>query len=140
MKRRTWVKRMAFWLVLSLLTQIGLAPAWAQPPAGEVVYYHTDVVGSVRMVTDESGAAIEQYNYMPFGVLVGGQGPGVAQPRGYAGKERDLETESDFSEARDYFGARYDASQTARFITVDPVLDIEAALTDPQRWTVTSTA
>lgn len=80
------------------------------------------------MVTDESGAAIEQYNYAPFGALVGGQGPGVAQPRGYAGKERDLET------GNDYFGARYYASQAGRFTTPDPVLDINAALLNPQRW------
>jgi RHS repeat-associated protein len=127
-RRHTWVKRTAFGLVLSLLTQIGLAPAWAQPPAGEAVYYHTDVAGSVRMVTDEGGAAIEQYNYTPFGAVLGGQTPGVAQPRGYAGKERDAET------SNDYFGARYYASQIGRFTTVDPVLNIGAALADPQRW------
>jgi RHS repeat-associated protein len=92
------------------------------------VYYHTDVAGSVRMVTDESGAAIEQYNYTPFGALVGGQAPGVAQPRGYAGKERDVET------GNDYFGARYFASQIGRFTTVDQVLDIERALAEPQLW------
>jgi RHS repeat-associated protein len=128
-KRHTWLKRMAFGLVLSLLTPIGLAPVWAQPPAGEVVYYHTDVVGSVRMVTDESGAAIEQYNYTPFGVPLGGQGqsPGVAQPRGYAGKERDAET------SNDYFGARYYASQLARFTTVDPG-HVAGDILNPQSW------
>lgn len=31
MKRHTWVERMVFGLVLSLLTPLGLAPVWAQP-------------------------------------------------------------------------------------------------------------
>jgi RHS repeat-associated protein len=36
--------------------------------------------------------------------------------------------------ARSYVGARYYASRTGRFTTVDPVLPIEDALLDPQRW------
>jgi RHS repeat-associated protein len=36
--------------------------------------------------------------------------------------------------ARSYVGARYYASQTGRFTTVDPQLDLEANLVDPQRW------
>jgi RHS repeat-associated protein len=36
--------------------------------------------------------------------------------------------------ARSYVGARYYASQTGRFTTVDPVVEIDKALVDPQRW------
>jgi RHS repeat-associated protein len=36
--------------------------------------------------------------------------------------------------ARSYFGARYYASQTGRFTTVDPYLDVQKALVDPQQW------
>jgi RHS repeat-associated protein len=36
--------------------------------------------------------------------------------------------------ASSYFGARYYASGNGRFISVDPVLDVEQALVDPQRW------
>jgi RHS repeat-associated protein len=134
-KRHTWLKRMAFGLVLSLATPIGLAPVWAQPPAGEVVYYHTDVAGSIRMVTDEGGAAIEEYNYAPFGTLVGGQGPGVAQPRGFAGKEHDVDTsiQTGLGFDDDYFGARYYASYTARFTTVDPG-HVAGDILNPQSW------
>jgi RHS repeat-associated protein len=35
--------------------------------------------------------------------------------------------------ARSYFGARYYASRTGRMTTVDPLLDVEAALVDPQQ-------
>jgi RHS repeat-associated protein len=44
------------------------------------------------------------------------------------GKERDTDT------TFDYFGARYYEAVSGRFTTVDPVLDIEQALVDPQRW------
>ena len=105
-----------------------LAPVDARAQE-EAVYYHTDAIGSVRMVTDASGAVVARYDYLPFGE------PWPATPpnpnpdvRQFTGKGRDTET------GLDYFGARYYASQTGRFTTVDPVLDIDQALVDPQRW------
>lgn len=87
-------------------------------------YYHSDALGSVRAVTDESAAVISRHDYQPFGedaaVLSG-------DPRRFTNKERDQET------ALDYFGARYHRSLTARFTTVDPV-QVTASLVDPQRW------
>jgi RHS repeat-associated protein len=49
-------------------------------------------------------------------------------PRRFTGKERDAETELH------YFGARYYRSVWGRFTSVDPVMNREAALRDPQRW------
>jgi RHS repeat-associated protein len=46
----------------------------------------------------------------------------------FTGQQRDAE------EGLDYFGARYYASRSGRFTTVDPAMDIDAALVDPQRW------
>ena len=46
----------------------------------------------------------------------------------FAGKERDTAT------GLDYFGARYYSSQTGRFPIVDPLLEIDRNLVDPQRW------
>jgi RHS repeat-associated protein len=114
-------------LIPSLALAALLWPASAGAQGGdEVVYYHTDAIGSVRMTTDASGAVIARYDFRPFGEAW--DPPSTADARQYAGKERDSET------GLDYFGARYYASQTGRFTTVDPVLNIEAALTDPQRW------
>jgi RHS repeat-associated protein len=119
------MKRMISAVAIGIL----LAPAlaWAQS-ADEVVYYHTDAIGSVRMITDATGAVIDRYDYLPFGE----RGAPPAQPtpdmRQFAGKERDAET------GLDYFGARYHRAQSGRFISVDPVMNIEAALMDPQRW------
>ena len=104
-----------------------LTPATARAQ-DEVVYYHTDAVGSVRMITDASGAVIGRYDYLPFGELWPAVPPGPTDARQFAGKERDTET------GLDYFGARYFRAQSGRFTTVDPVLDAEAAFVDPQRW------
>ena len=41
---------------------------------------------------------------------------------------------ADPANARSYFGARYYRADLGRFTTVDPVLDQQAALTDPQQW------
>lgn len=54
--------------------------------------------------------------------------PSSAQPRGFAGKEHDEFT------GFDYFGGRYLLADASGFTTVDPVLDIDSALVDPQRW------
>ena len=112
-------------IVLAVGILLAPVPARAQE---EVVYYHTDAIGSVRMITSETGAVIGRYDYLPFGELVPIVPPAPADPRQFAGKERDAET------GLDYFGARYYRKESGRFTTVDPVMNIEAALTDPQRW------
>jgi len=98
--------------------------AYAQA-TDQVTYYHTDAIGSLRMVTDASGAVVQRHDYLPFGEEYPTQPP---DRRLFAGKERDQET------GFDYFGGRYYSGGNGRFTTVDPVLDIEQALIDPQRW------
>jgi RHS repeat-associated protein len=113
--------------VCSLALVALLWPAAAGAQGGdEVVYYHTDAIGSVRMTTDAGGAVIARYDFRPFGEAW--NPPSTPDPRRFAGKERDSET------GLDYFGARYYASTTGRFTTVDPVLDLQKAALDPQRW------
>jgi RHS repeat-associated protein len=83
-------------------------------------------VGSVRAVTDVHGNVVRRHDYYAFGEEAA---PTAAEdPLRFAGKERDVET------GLDYLGARYYASRTGRFTTVDPVMNIEPALVDPQRW------
>jgi RHS repeat-associated protein len=114
--------RRVIWTLLVLLSA-GSAAAQSAPT---VEYYHTDAVGSVRAVTDQSGAVVRRHDYFPFGEEFAAT-PG-ADARRFTGKERDAET------GLDYFGARYYAQRAGRFTTVDPAMDIDAALTDPQRW------
>ena len=105
------------------------------PAQGKTVkYYHVDAVGSVRVVTDGSGAIVERHDYLPFGeeCTTGGcaSNPALSggEPRKYTGKERDKET------GLDYFGARYYGAKTGRFTAVDPVYNWKENLLDPQRW------
>ena len=101
------------------------AGAW--PAAGQTVeYYHLDALGSVRAVTDQTGAVLERHDYLPFGEEWNPQ-PST-DPRMFTGKERDTET------GYDYFGARYLSAKTARFTTTDPTFTLADNLVDPQRW------
>jgi RHS repeat-associated protein len=109
-------------VLLSLLS----TPALAQSgPGGTVRYYDTDAVGSVRLVTDASGHALAQHDYLPFGLELASV-PDPA-PQRFTGKERDSET------ALDYFGARYYAGARGRFTTVDPG-HAGADASSPQSW------
>jgi RHS repeat-associated protein len=105
-----------------------IVPVSAAAQTETVTYYHTDAIGSVRMVTDAAGQVVARYDYQPFGLALDQTPPPPLERRQFAGKERDGET------SFDYFGARYYASSSGRFTTVDPLLDIEQALVDPQRW------
>ena len=40
------------------------APVAAQ---GTIEYYHVDALGSVRAVTDQTGAVVRRHDYFPFG-------------------------------------------------------------------------
>ena len=106
-------------------------------------FVHTDMLGSVRMVTDATGAVVSRHDYKPFGEEVdAGEGgrdqidgyvPAGGDPRArerFTGKPRDLS-------GLDYFGARYYASGQGRFTSVDPKLTgvpYPKHLINPQRW------
>jgi len=119
---RTTVMTRTIWAALIGML-LAPAPARAQDV---VVYYHTDAIGSVRATTDETGVLIDRYDFLPFGEAW--LPPTAPDTRQFAGKERDAET------GLDYFGARYHMSSIGRFTTVDPVMNVEAAMTEPQRW------
>lgn len=87
-------------------------------------YYHTDVIGSVRAITDETGAVVIRNDYRPFGEDTQ---PLTGDPNRFAGKELDPET------AMQYFDARYYRNTWGRFTSVDP-MHVGAAMTDPQQW------
>ena len=113
-------------VLLMLLALVWAAPLWAQPPAGVIEYYHVDALGSVRAVTNASDGTVRTHHYHPFGEGVGVDA--TTDPMRFTGKPRDGET------GLDYFGARYFAPKTGRFTSVDPIMNIAAAMVDPQRW------
>jgi RHS repeat-associated protein len=112
------------------VTQLGVTGV---DPGGEVSYFHTDALGSVRMVTNAAGESIARYDFLPFGQDESGN-PSVSagQALRFTGAERDKETEFG-GWSLDYLGARYYQSQTGRFASVDPE-HVSGNLVDPQSW------
>ena len=92
----------------------------------QVTYYHTDAIGSVRMITDATGQVVTRYDYLPFG-QDWPDPPAGQDPRRFGGKERDQET------AFDYFGARHYMGRSGRFTAVDPE-HVNGNIYDPQSW------
>lgn len=79
--------------------------------AEEVVYYHTDALGSVAAVTDANGNVIERTRYAPYGDTINRplhDGPG------YTGHETDANT------GFVYMQQRYYDPVLGRFLSADP--------------------
>jgi RHS repeat-associated protein len=113
-------------VLLSVALVLVASTATAQTEPVTVEYYHLDALGSVRAVTDANGGLIRTHDYRPFGE---GENPAAgADAVRFTGKERDADT------GLDYFGARYYASRSGRFTTVDPLMDTQSALVNPQQW------
>lgn len=86
-------------------------PGTLNPGTDVVRYYHTDAIGSVRVITDASGSVVERHDYKPFGEEWSG-GSGAATKR-FTGQERDQES------GLEYFAARYLETELGRFIRPD---------------------
>jgi RHS repeat-associated protein len=122
-----WLRATALLLTALLLLP---ATALAQTTTQVVEFYHTDALGSVRAVTkqvDDEWAVVSRHDFMPFGEEVAPQTP-PPDKRLFTGKERDSET------GLDYFEARYYRADLGRFTTVDPELNVNEALLEPQQW------
>ena len=85
----------------------------AQNADGNISYFTTDLLGSVRAATDNSAFETDTYAYDAFGSLVQGDLSG-AKDLGYLGKQFDKATGLYNYGYRDYKPA------VARFTTVDP--------------------
>jgi RHS repeat-associated protein len=80
--------------------------------AQNVVYYHTDALGSVAMVTDASRNVIEKNEYEPYGKVVN---HALQDGPGYTGHVADART------GLIYMQQRYYDDDLGGFPTVDPV-------------------
>jgi RHS repeat-associated protein len=79
-------------------------------------YYHYDALGSVRQLTDDSGAVIASYTYDSFGNVIASTGT-VTNTYGFTGGQQ-------LGEADDlvFLRARYHDPRVGRFISRDPIL------------------
>lgn len=112
-----------------LLTWFLLIGAGFSLASREVFYYHTDHLGSVRMVTDRQGGVVRVHDYLLYGEEVT---PAADRDVfGFTGQRRDTET------GLDYFGARYYASRLGRFMIPD-ALFADQHPADPQSWNLYS--
>lgn len=82
-------------------------------PDGTITYYHGDHLGSTSLLTDESGALVEETRYYPFGALREG---GALSRFLYTGQEADAET------GLYYYGARFYNPALRRFVQPDSLL------------------
>jgi|GEM_PF-2836550 len=98
--------------------------------AGAEHYYHADLQGSVRNLTDRVGAVAASYCFDPFGLIVSSSGPALgspgsgpaAQPFGYAGRPFDPSTGHYDYRARVYIPA------LGRFLQRDPAGAVDGHL------------
>lgn len=109
------------WLPLILMMSIFLLNSLPAQPAGDVSFYHTDHLGSVRMLTDGNGAVRRSHDYLPFG------------EEAVAGEENQFKFTGQYRDetGRDYFGVRYYAASFGRFFSIDPA---PASRDEPGTW------
>ncbi len=81
--------------------------------SGTKQHYHTDHLGSIRLVTDNLGNKVSEHEYLPYGQEITAAGNGIMK---FTGHERDGDT------GMDYMHARFYTSHLGRFMGVDPVM------------------
>jgi RHS repeat-associated protein len=89
--------------------------ALTQLAAAESFFYHTDHLGSIRLVTDAAGAVANRYDYDAFGNWEDTSFETVTNPFGFTARERDAESGLMF------YRARYYDPKIGRFISQDPI-------------------
>ena len=103
-----------------------------QPVIAKYYYYASDQINSTRIITDSTGTVVYSAQFDPYGGLqkqwVNTYNPSVK----FSGKERESRSELD------YFGARYYDHGRYRFISVDPMINKNEALANPQLWNLYS--
>ena len=77
---------------------------FASPFACATCYITADLLGSVRMVTNQNGNAVMQHDYLPFGEETPARSARTDVEQRFTGQIRDTETGMDFFNAR-YFTA-----------------------------------
>jgi len=103
-----------------------------QPQSNQLYYYTTDQVNSVRVVTNQTGVRVFAAAYDPYGGIQKIWENSYSPELKFSGKERDSESNLD------YFGARYYANFSYRWLSPDPVINRDEAMRNPQLWNLYS--
>ena len=78
---------------------------------GQMIYYHSDHLGSTTLITNQSGEVVDYIVYMPYGEIY----------QGDEGSSRFLFTAKELDKSTDfyYYGARYYDPKFSRFLQAD---------------------
>lgn len=106
----------------------GVRIARVDRPSGTVHYYFSNRLGSHSVITSATGTCEQDIDYYPYGGVVADYCPTIAQHYKFIAKERDAES------SFDNFGARYNVSRLARFMSPDQRKVSSGNLTNPQKW------
>jgi RHS repeat-associated protein len=102
------------------------------PTENQYDYYTSDQINSSKLITDDTGSVVYHAAHGPYGdiqkTFTNTKDP---NPK-FSGKEREAYSNLD------YFGARYYSSRTARFDAVDPIMNKDEAMSNPQLWNLYS--
>jgi RHS repeat-associated protein len=134
--------------VYDALGQMAMDYSTQAPTTTGTSYMFTDMLGSVRTITDQNGNVVENYDYLPFGRMLKSSDNGRSAvgnypsdpdnnlssrtPQKFTGQERDAET------GLDNFGARYVSAAQGRFMSPDPLGNFVADPGSPQSWNLYS--
>jgi RHS repeat-associated protein len=81
-----------------------------------VYYYHTDQIGSIKAMTNQSGQMVWSADYKPFGEITIEQNT-IEESHRFTGKEYDADV------GLYYFNARWYDPELGRFVAEDPARD-----------------
>ena len=101
----------------------GRRVAQSNPASGSLYYYFVDHLGSTRVVTNSTGTACYEVDFLPYGnenTPAGFTNTCSTRYR-FTGYERDLETAYGTSAGNDYAFARYYNTRLGRFMSGDPL-------------------
>ncbi len=88
---------------------------------GNLTFIHTDTLGSPLLLTNAAGAVVQEYDYDPFGAIIGTKGAAGSSVGGASTKYLFTNQEFDPESNLSYYNARYYNAQTGRFISRDSV-------------------
>ena len=103
--------------------------ARTEASVAEYLFYHSDHLGTVRLITDNSGAVVSRHDYEPFGVEIAPVVETANNTHRFTGHERDASTGYDYMHYRSY------GSNIGRFMKPD---NITGTPLNPQSWNLYS--
>ena len=113
----------------SSLQPSALASSRTEASVAEYLFYHCDHLGTVRLITNASGAVVSRHDYEPFGVEIAPVVETANNTHQFTGHERDKATGYDYMHYRSY------GSNLGRFMKPD---NITGNPLNPQSWNLYS--